>query len=68
MSLTILKSLPAHQANWTWSKPVHQDPEWQGGGTEQEGPNSEAQIQHLFLVQAVEPLNVTFRRVTRRRD
>lgn len=55
-SVSILKPLPAHQANWAWPKLVHQDPEGQGGGTEQEGPNGEAQIQHLLLVHAAEPL------------
>lgn len=67
MSETILQPLPAHQANWARPKLVHQDTEWQGCGAEQEGPNGEAKIQHLLLVNAAEPLfHLTARGVVQR--
>ena len=69
MSASVLKPLPAHQANRARPKLVHQDTEGQGGGAEQEGSNGEAQIQHLLLVHAAEPLlHLTAGGVSQRHD
>jgi len=65
----ISQSLPAHQPNWTWTKLVHEDTERQCCGTEQEGTDGEAQIQHLLLVHTAEPfLYLIVRGVAQRHD
>ena len=48
-------ALPAHQPHGPGAKAVHEEPQRQGGGAEQEGANGEAQVEHLFLLVAAGP-------------
>lgn len=47
---------PAHQPRGPGAKAVHEDPQGQGGGTEHEGADGEAQVEHLFLAVTAQPL------------
>jgi hypothetical protein len=47
---------PANQPQWPGTKAVHEDPQRQGGGTEQKGSNGEAQIEHIVLLVTAWPL------------
>lgn len=49
-------TLPANQPEGPGSKAVHEDPQWQGGGTEQERADGEAKIEHLILLVTAGPL------------
>lgn len=47
---------PAHQPRGPGAEAVHEDPQGQGGGAEHEGADGEAQVEHLFLAVAAQPL------------
>ena len=46
---------PANQPHGPGPEAVHEDPQRQGGGTEHEGADGEAQVEHLFLLVTAQP-------------